>query len=672
MLRSISTIPFILYIVFASCSDVAAQGAEDLLNQKARSSLGQDYSMAMNLADTALEIAKKSGNLFAETEAAAIKSRILSATSRCREANTLLYKLLGRVKAAKEASLERDLYIALGQCSFYQGKYDSSKLWFEQAAKLCSIQELAAPCSEAQLWLGKVFIKKGSPERASQLQQEAMTILSKTRHKEGLAWAKDLEGEVFYSQRLYEKAKESQLQSYYQFNRIRNLYGAATAMLHIGNAYYMQGKDDSAFASYQVSLSKYTTLGDSNGVAICFSNLSRVMLDKGDIASSITYAQKALGTIRSGSYPLIEAGTYQQLGDIYGEMGALDRAIVQIQQALQVARTGGYLVIVKDCYKSLSEIYQAMGKHDLAMNSLLAAYRLKDSVQPVAFTKRLAEMEAKYESDKKTAEIDALRQQEQIARLTLAEQAASLQKQRYLVLLLVVVIISIVSIWYYHKTRTKLREQIRQQQIVRDTEEKERQRIAKDIHDELGSGLSKIRFLAELAYSHPVNNPQLTGAIHSISDTSKVLVENMRDLVWAMNPENTTLDNLVARIREYSYEYLEELPVQISYDFPEAVPNVKISKEVNRNINMIVKETLQNIVKHAAATEVKIKLRLEPAFRIEITDNGKGFDVTLASEGNGLKNIASRSKALGARLELTSQPGRGSGVLLELDRLQIS
>jgi signal transduction histidine kinase len=218
---------------------------------------------------------------------------------------------------------------------------------------------------------------------------------------------------------------------------------------------------------------------------------------------------------------------------------------------------------------------------------------------------------------------------------------------------------------YLYITRRRLKECVIKQSLIRETESAERRRIAKDIHDELGSGLSKIKFLSELMYTQAGNKQQLDASLRSISETCKNVIDNMRDLVWAMNPENTTLANLVARIREYSGEYLEEFPIDIVYNIPEDIPQTRITKEMSRNIYMIVKEALQNVVKHSKADKVFFVMQLHPHFSLQISDNGTGDINESRKDGNGLKNMESRSKVIGAELSIIATPGNGTRIELK-------
>jgi signal transduction histidine kinase len=176
----------------------------------------------------------------------------------------------------------------------------------------------------------------------------------------------------------------------------------------------------------------------------------------------------------------------------------------------------------------------------------------------------------------------------------------------------------------------------------------ERIRISKDIHDEIGSGLSKIALVAGYAGQHINENKLLEENIQSISKTAVELVENMRDLIWALNQEDTTLDNLAARIYEFAIEYTEDLPVKLKMDFPDFIPATAISKEIQRNVFLAFKEALHNCIKHSGASEIVISFNsIDSKLNLEIGDNGKGFiGEEQARSGNGLRNMEQRIKAV--------------------------
>src|SRR5205823_3216446 len=142
---------------------------------------------------------------------------------------------------------------------------------------------------------------------------------------------------------------------------------------------------------------------------------------------------------------------------------------------------------------------------------------------------------------------------------------------------------------------------------------------------------------------------------------SKELIDNMRDLIWVLNPENTTLDNLVARLREYCSDYLDGLEISVTLDFPKDVPTMRISRESQRNIFSTVKESINNCVKHAGATEIYIALKLDnDQFSITVSDNGGGFEMNnLKGSGNGLRNMKQRIETVGGVFSIISSKTAG-------------
>ena len=278
-------------------------------------------------------------------------------------------------------------------------------------------------------------------------------------------------------------------------------------------------------------------------------------------------------------------------------------------------------------------------------------------------SEQIIAQQTKYETEIKETEIKILKQQEEIKSLQIKEKDILLQKRKYLLFTSLVIIILLVFVGYFYFSSQKIKSLQKQEQVVRETEENERLRIAKDIHDDLGSGLSKIKFLTELVSAKSANNPEVTSNIKSIAETSVFLVENMRDLIWALNPENTKLETLIARIREYSSDYLADFPLELKINISDEIPDKEITKEAHRNIFFIVKESLQNIIKHANASVVQLTIDvINNEFKMIITDNGKGLTIDDSKEGNGLRNIKQRAAVINSVFEINSQQGNGTSI----------
>ncbi len=222
-----------------------------------------------------------------------------------------------------------------------------------------------------------------------------------------------------------------------------------------------------------------------------------------------------------------------------------------------------------------------------------------------------------------------------------------------LLLVMAAIGITLLGIRLYVRRKVKMRtRELENQQLLYQ----ERLRISKDVHDDLGSGLSKISLMAELARKKISTDIMLVEDIQQISATSKELVDNMHDLIWVLNPENTTLEQLVARLREYCADYLEHIPIKASLVFPDKVPQMRILRAAQRNIFLTTKEAINNSIKHARASNITISVSVEnDTLSVYVQDNGKGFDVAgLKGHGSGLRNMRQRIEMIGGRFAVES------------------
>ncbi|MCC7026500.1 MAG: hypothetical protein IT265_06070 [Saprospiraceae bacterium] len=199
---------------------------------------------------------------------------------------------------------------------------------------------------------------------------------------------------------------------------------------------------------------------------------------------------------------------------------------------------------------------------------------------------------------------------------------------------------------------------LREQQLIIDNQtaiETERTRIASEMHDDLGSGLTTIRYLSDRALKNVSTDEEKT-QIAKIAEQSSALVRNMSEIIWAMNSRYDTVDNLVAYIRHYTSEFLEAHHIDSEWHQGEWVGELKLNGEKRRNVFLVIKETLHNIVKHAKASKVSISINYErPNVLMHIVDNGIGFDPNhFESMGNGLFNMQQRMSKIHGKLDLLS------------------
>jgi signal transduction histidine kinase len=196
--------------------------------------------------------------------------------------------------------------------------------------------------------------------------------------------------------------------------------------------------------------------------------------------------------------------------------------------------------------------------------------------------------------------------------------------------------------------------------------ERERARIAQDLHDDLGSSLTRISLLGGLLRTDKENPEQIEIHAGKIAQSADQTVRALEEIVWAVRPGSDTLQSLVDYIAHFANELFEGNATRCRLDLPNDVPARALPPDVRHNIFLIVKEALTNVLKHANASEVNLEMKIADAtLEIIIADNGKGLDFSAANangQRNGLGNMRRRAESVGGTLTMTSEPGKGSRV----------
>jgi ligand-binding sensor domain-containing protein/signal transduction histidine kinase len=237
------------------------------------------------------------------------------------------------------------------------------------------------------------------------------------------------------------------------------------------------------------------------------------------------------------------------------------------------------------------------------------------------------------------------------------------------------VLLSSAGVWYGTRRRMRRKLEILEHQRA---VEQERARIAKDIHDDLGASLTRINLLSQSVRRDTDDPSQTIKNLDQICTTARQLTRTMDEIVWAVDPQHDTLDSLANYFSKLIHELLGASGIRCRLDFPVQLPAWPLTAEVRHNLFLAFKEALHNVLKHSAATEVRISFALEPAaVAVSITDNGRGFDPTVLAETapnggqprlrlNGVVNMRKRLQEIGGHCEIKSKRGRGTQVTFYL------
>jgi ligand-binding sensor domain-containing protein len=217
------------------------------------------------------------------------------------------------------------------------------------------------------------------------------------------------------------------------------------------------------------------------------------------------------------------------------------------------------------------------------------------------------------------------------------------------------------AVWYFSFRRLHFKLQLLKQQTALD---QERARIAKDLHDDLGSRLTKIVLLGGLARRDRAIPEKAVEHLDKISSMSREVIKSLDETVWAANPRNDTLPDLVNYVGQFAVDFLQAAEIKCRLDLPEQSLRLAVPAGVRHNLFLAVKEALNNVVRHSHAKEVRLRIRADAtSVMVTIEDDGRGFDAAPDdSHADGLRNMRQRMEEIGGNFALESKAGTGTRI----------
>lgn len=429
--------------------------------------------------------------------------------------------------------------------------------------------------------------------------------------------------------------------------------GTAYASQLIGRIYRKQKKLDEALTEYRKALSLYQRMGEKRSSAETYQNIGNIFYDKGNYKEAEKQYSTALQTAKSISSPAIVGHSYSSLGYVFYELKQFDKAIAYTDSSRMIAKKINDQHTVMEAYQMLADIHQEQHHYKEALTYFQQYAALKDSLTETGSKADIAELEMKYQNEKKVTEIELLRSEQEVQALALSRQ------QAYLIMvalaLVSVVIISVLLVNRYRViNRTK-----RQVEL-----ERMRNTIARDLHDDIGSALSSINILSQVALVEKDGNAQ--NYFRRIGDQSTRMMEDMGDIVWSINPRNDSMSQVIIRMREFATEILESRNVECIFS-EKVEEGLTLDADQRKNLFLVFKEAINNAAKYSRARQIEISLRqLDRALLLCVKDNGRGFSEYETKPGNGLRNMRERAKEIKGTITLKSVVGKGTEVSLVL------
>ena len=396
-----------------------------------------------------------------------------------------------------------------------------------------------------------------------------------------------------------------------------------------------------------------------------YGNLANLHKELGHPDSSLYYYQSALRMNRQLNNPHQQLHLLAGLAETHNELKHYKRAKSLLDQAFAMAKQQkAGLSEWRNIYREYANANLGIGNYKGAIPWYDKYMQTQDSLSSLDAKALLADYELKLRQAQAAQKL--AQKQQQISRL---EQARQTQNLWTLVAALagLVLLSGLVFAYGYARQRQRTADQalriaegehtlvVMQSELL--GQQKERRRIAKEMHDDLGASLTAIGLLSEVAKTRM--GAATTPEVEKISSISAEMVTSMNEIIWSLNTKNDSLNGLIAYTRAYASEFIDHTSLSLRTDVTESADDLPMRGGDRRNVFLTVKEALHNVVKHARATQVSLLIRPQVGqLLIEVGDNGRGFTPNdQTSLRNGLGNMQQRMIESGGHCQIVSAPG---------------
>lgn len=563
-----------------------------------------------------------------------------------------------------------------GATYYYEGNYPEALKNYLVALKIYEKNEAKRETANARRNIGLVYWKQGNYSDALKNHLASLGIFEEIKDKKAIAAAYNDIGNVYENQGDSAEAMKNYLASLKIYDELGDKDAMVNRYFNIAFLYEDKGNYPEALKNYSNALNLCKETGNKEGIAACYTNIGGNYYQQGkaqtDPGKKEELYNKALNNYLSSLKNYKTSGDkeglaacYNALGEAYLELKSFAKAKQFLNDGLALFKDVGTIddageryqlpaEYIRENYRLLARLDSETGNWKRAFNHYKLYLLYRDSLVNEESSQKIMKAQMQYEFDKKE---DSLKYQQALTDERLKQQTLLTrhQKQTKNYLIAGVALFAVLSFFIYrnYSTRQKLKLQTL------------RNKIASDLHDDVGSTLSSISIFSQMAQQQ---SKEVIPMLETIGESSRKMLDAMADIVWTINPENDQFEKIILRMRSFAYELLGAKKIDFEFIADDDVAKMKLPMNVRKNLYLIFKEATNNMVKYAAADRALFSLTGEKNnLTMLIKDNGKGFDTSLTTDGNGLKNMKKRAVEMGAALVIDSLPGNGTTIQLQVE-----
>jgi two-component system, NarL family, sensor histidine kinase UhpB len=537
-------------------------------------------------------------------------------------------------------------YINIGTGYSYLGKFDSTIIYADSGIIYSKI--IGDPERLALVYLNKGdgYRNLGDFKLALLFCDTAGMYAAKTINIDRQARIYDIISGIYQEQRQFTAALDIQRKALELYKKDSNFLMEGQVYDDFGLIYQQMGKLDSALFFHKLAISFGERLKDYKNLSVYHYGVAQVYTDMGKYKEAEAYAAKSLLHAKEQENNLQLATTYSLLGKIYLNQRKFADAVKAGNTAYIYAVDEVQTALQQETASLLGEAYSSIGDDKNAYKYLNISCSLKDSIIKQQYNTQVVNLQSSFELKEKDKEILLLGKDKEL-------QLQKFFRQRLLFAgATVLLLLALIGIWLL-VNRNKLKQRMKELEL--------RNQIASDLHDEVGSSLSSIHMLSQMAMK-PGNEATHKNIIEKMSINAKETMDKMGDIVWMIKSDETESGNLNQRIERFAYEVCSSKNIDLILNLTE-LEKVKLTPEQRKSIYLVFKEALNNAAKYSGTEKIEVKATLQnKQLELLVKDFGKGFDQSTAKRGNGLDNMNNRAKDIDGHLTLNSVISEGTAV----------
>ena len=570
-------------------------------------------------------------------------------------------KALESAKKLGDSTLLSQVYSDIGTVYFAQGNFINSKDNFLKSYKIRKARNDAKGVAKINNNLANVYERTFQYKKAMSSFLEALQYFESTNDFKNINVTKGNIGLVLFKLKNYPKAIKY-LKSEIKYEETNKLpEGLCVSCLNIGNVYLKMRDTINALKFYDKSLKACTEIGNNKGISIAYSNIGSVKSEQKKSKDAIALYAKSneVGTklnsdIDKASLQLKFA---KELIDTKKYADA-QQILTKIKTIFEKQHSNENLILT---YKLLNTTHAYLKNPDSVVYYTNQYIFIKDKLLDVRTAKQSQELETKYQTEKKEK--------------LLLQKEIEVKKASYKLLAVssVALFVGLIGFLIYRQQKLKNKQQQQEFQLksaIKEIEtqnklQEQRLSISRDLHDNIGAQLTfVISSVDNLKFGNQITDTKINNQLTKISDFTKSTIVELRDTIWAMNNNDFSFDDLRSRI----FNFIEKAKtakenVTFNFDVDASLREQKFSSIIGINLYRTIQEAINNALKYSDADSISVKVASQDKkIKIEIQDNGKGFNIETVAFGNGLNNMVKRIEEIDGSFEIDSHEKQGTTI----------